>query len=260
MTLIGARIEPRLPAFDLDRARTWYRDKLGLEPVEQRPGALRYATAGGVFCLFLSAGHSDGSFTQLCLEVDDLATEVDALRSRGVAFHNYQTPRLTTAGGIVQIEGNYPSKGTGELAAWFHDSENNLIGLAQTLPTPRPRPRLRDSSILLGTSDPDRLQRFYQRAFDVAPDSNGWLQLGTIGVKIDPRQDVGPRNQDPGRVVLNIDTEDAAVIVARLDALGVRWLCPLEQRPNGWFSTFEDPDGNLVQVLQLSDDYLASTH
>jgi catechol 2,3-dioxygenase-like lactoylglutathione lyase family enzyme len=256
MTLTGARIEPRLPAIDLDRARAWYRDMLGLDPVEQRPGALRYATAGGAFCVFLSAGHSDGSFTQLCLEVDDLAAEVIALESRGLEFCDYRTPGWTTTDGIAHIEGNYPSKGTGELAAWFHDSEHNLIGLAQTLP--QPRPRLRGSSILLGTSDPDRLRSFYQRAFDVTADRNGWLQLGSTGVLIDPRQDVHPRNPEPGRVVLNIDTDDAAVVVQRLDALGARWLCPLEQRPNGWFATFEDPDGNLVQVLQLTDDYLAS--
>ena len=256
MTLTGARIEPRLPATDLDRARAWYGDKLGLDPVEQRPGALRYATAGGVFCLFLSAGHSDGSFTQLCLEVDDLATEVSALRARGIEFHDYLTPRLTTTDGIAQIEGNYPSKGTGELAAWFHDSEKNLIGLAQTLP--KPQPRLRDSSILLGTGDSNRLRSFYERAFDVSPGRNGWLQLGSVSVLIDPREDVHPRNPEPGRVVLNIDTDDAAMVVQRLEALDVHWLRPLEQRPNGWFATFEDPDGNLVQVLQLTDDYLAS--
>jgi catechol 2,3-dioxygenase-like lactoylglutathione lyase family enzyme len=256
MTLTGARIEPRLPAGDLDRVRTWYHDKLGLDPVEEREGALRYATAHGVFCLFLSAGRSDGSFTQLSLEVDDLAAEVDRLRARGVTFLEYATGDLTTTGGIARIDGNYPSKGTGELAAWCRDSEHNLISISQLLPAPRPR--LRGSSILLGTADPDRLRAFYERAFDVAPDPNGWLRLGSVGVLIDRRDDVHPHNPEPGRVVLNIDTDDAQVIVDRLDALGVRWLCPLEARPNGLFATFEDPDGNLVQVLQLTDDYLAT--
>lgn len=134
--LNSARVESRLPAGDLHRARAWYRDRLGLHPVEERPGALRYATAGGVFCLFLSSGRSDGSFTQLSLEVDDLPAAVEALRARGIEFHDYQTPGLTTRDGIAQIDGNYPSKGTGELGAWFHDSENNLIGLAQALPKP----------------------------------------------------------------------------------------------------------------------------
>lgn len=136
MSLTGARVEPRLPAIDLDRAIAWYHDKLGLDPSERRPGAVRYATAGGFFCLFTSTGRSDGSFTQLCLEVDDLHAEVSRLRGRRVRFQDYRTARFETTDGIAQINGNYPSKGTGELAAWFHDSENNLIGLAQTVPAP----------------------------------------------------------------------------------------------------------------------------
>ncbi|HEX5114658.1 MAG TPA: VOC family protein [Pseudonocardiaceae bacterium] len=254
MTLTGARIEPRLPTQDLDRARAWYRDKLGLEPAEERSGALRYATTHGVFCLFLSAGQSDGSFTQLSLEVDDLAAEMDRMRASGVTFLEYEG--LTTTGGIARIDGNYPSKGTGEIAAWFHDSEGNLIGISQILPTPQRR--LRDSSILLGTTDPGRLRAFYERVFDVVPDKNGWLLLGSVSVLMDPRDDVQPRNPEPGRVVLNIDTDDAQAVVDRLDALGARVLCRLEPRTNGLFTTFEDPDGNLVQVLQLSDEYLLS--
>jgi catechol 2,3-dioxygenase-like lactoylglutathione lyase family enzyme len=40
MALLDARVAARLPAQDLDRARAWYSEKLGLEPVEQRPGDL----------------------------------------------------------------------------------------------------------------------------------------------------------------------------------------------------------------------------
>ena len=47
MALTDARIEARLPAQDLDRARAFYADKLGLEPVEERPGGLRYRTPPG---------------------------------------------------------------------------------------------------------------------------------------------------------------------------------------------------------------------
>jgi len=41
-------------------------------------------------------------------------------------------PGLRTVDGIAEVEGNYPSKGaTGERAAWFRDSEGNLIGIGQ---------------------------------------------------------------------------------------------------------------------------------
>jgi catechol 2,3-dioxygenase-like lactoylglutathione lyase family enzyme len=117
----------------LERARRWYAEKLGLHPTEERPGALRYEVASGVFCLFQSAGRSDGSYTQCALYATDLRAEVADLRARGVVFHEYALPGLTTVDGIATIEGNYPSKGTAELGAWFTDSEGNLIGIGQAL-------------------------------------------------------------------------------------------------------------------------------
>jgi hypothetical protein len=40
---------------------------------------------------------------------------------------------MRTVDGIAEIEGNYPSKGSGERAAWFHDSEGNLLGLGEVV-------------------------------------------------------------------------------------------------------------------------------
>jgi uncharacterized protein (TIGR02246 family) len=129
--LQSARIAARLPAQDLARARGFYADALGLEPSEERPGGLLYRAANGEFALFESAGASPGTFTQLAWEVDDIEATVQELRSRGVGFEEYDLPGLKTAGGIAEIEGNYPSKGIGERAAWFRDSEGNMLGIAQ---------------------------------------------------------------------------------------------------------------------------------
>ncbi|MEU0792128.1 VOC family protein [Amycolatopsis sp. NPDC005961] len=126
--LTNLRFEARLPTQDLDRARRWYREKLGLEPSEEREGGLRYESPSGVFCLYASAGVSDGSFTQAGFYVDDLEATVAGLRERGVVFEDYGDD------GIVEVRGNYPSKGSGERAAWFRDSEGNLIGLGQIVP------------------------------------------------------------------------------------------------------------------------------
>ena len=134
MALANARTEARLPAKDLQRARRWYADKLGLHAPEERTGGLRYQTAAGAFCLFLSAGSSTGAFTQLAFDVDDLPGEVAELRARGVEFHDYHLPSLNTTDGIAEIDGNYPSKGARELGAWFNDSEGNLLGIGQALP------------------------------------------------------------------------------------------------------------------------------
>ena len=124
-------VATRLPAQDLERARSFYAEKLGLEPVEERPGGLLYRCGRGSFALFLSAGAAAGTHTQMGWEVADIEATVAALRSRGVVFEEYDLPGLKTVNGIARIAGNYPSKGTGEKGAWFKDSEGNLVGLGQ---------------------------------------------------------------------------------------------------------------------------------
>jgi len=126
-------VATRLPARDLNRARRFYAEKLGLEPVEERPGGLRYRSGNTFFVLFQSAGGSSGSHTQMGWEVADIEATMSALRARGVVFEEYDLPGLKTANGIAEITGNYPSKGIGEKGAWFKDSEGNLLGIGQPL-------------------------------------------------------------------------------------------------------------------------------
>jgi ketosteroid isomerase-like protein/catechol 2,3-dioxygenase-like lactoylglutathione lyase family enzyme len=129
--LADAQGATRLPAKDLERARRFYAERLGLEPVEERPGGLRYRCGTGYFALFESTGASSGNHTQMGWEVANIESTVAALRARGVVFEEYDLPGLKTVNGIAEIEGNYPSKGVGERAAWFRDSEGNLLGLGQ---------------------------------------------------------------------------------------------------------------------------------
>ena len=125
-------VATRLPAQDLERARRFYAEKLGLEPVEERPGGLRYRCGNTYFALFQSAGAASGTHTQMGWEVADLEATVAALQARGVVFEEYDLPGLETVNGIAEVAGNYPSKGgVGEKAAWFRDSEGNLLGIGQ---------------------------------------------------------------------------------------------------------------------------------
>jgi catechol 2,3-dioxygenase-like lactoylglutathione lyase family enzyme len=129
MTLKDSKVAARLPARDLDRAREWYAEKLGLEPSDQRPGGLLYRMDGGDFALFASQGAASGEHTQMAFEVEDVEAVVAELRSRGVVFEEYEG---LTHGGIAEIEGNYPSKhSTGERAAWFRDCEGNMLGVGE---------------------------------------------------------------------------------------------------------------------------------
>jgi GNAT superfamily N-acetyltransferase/catechol 2,3-dioxygenase-like lactoylglutathione lyase family enzyme len=129
--LASARVATRLPAKDLQRARRFYAEKLGLEPSEERPGGLLYHGAAGDFALFASAGRPDGGHTQIAFDVDDIEATVAELRRRGVVFEHVDLPGLKTIDAIAEVSGNYPSKGTGERAAWFRDSEGNMIAIGQ---------------------------------------------------------------------------------------------------------------------------------
>lgn len=130
--LARARVATRLPAQDLVRARRFYSEQLGLEPVDERPGRLLYRYGGVEFVLFQSTGASPGAFTQMALEVDGIEAVVSELKRRGVVLEEVDVPGFRTRGGIAEIEGNYPSKGTrGERGAWFRDNEGNMLGIGE---------------------------------------------------------------------------------------------------------------------------------
>ncbi|MBV9047691.1 MAG: VOC family protein [Solirubrobacterales bacterium] len=130
-TLIHAHTVTKLPAQDLERARAFYRDKLGLEPVEERSGGLRYVCGPTEFHLFSSAGAPSGASTQMAFEVENLDATLADLRARGLTFERFEMSGFDACGDTIAAPDNYPSKGTGELGTFFYDSEGNLIGIAQ---------------------------------------------------------------------------------------------------------------------------------
>ena len=120
-----------LAAHDLARARAWYSEKLGLEPVEEREGGLRYVCGTTEFHIFASSGAASGRATQLGFEVEDIDQTVADLRARGLEFETFDLGDLEVTDQIVVVPNNYPSKGTGERGAFFFDSEGNLLALGQ---------------------------------------------------------------------------------------------------------------------------------
>ena len=132
--LEDGKVVARIPVQDLQRARSFYAEKLGLEPSEERPGGLLYRCGEGEFALFESTGAASGDHTQMGWEVEDIEATVEQLRARGVEFEEYDFPGLRTVNGIAEVEGNYPSKGgVGERAAWFRDVDGNLFGIGQPM-------------------------------------------------------------------------------------------------------------------------------
>jgi predicted enzyme related to lactoylglutathione lyase len=117
-------IYPSLPATDLERAKRFYAEKLGLTPESELEGGLFYRCGrDSRFSVFTSLGKASGTHTQVIWLVEDVESEVAALKARGVVFEEYDLPSLKTVNSITTVG---PGKG-----AWFKDSEGNLLSLAQ---------------------------------------------------------------------------------------------------------------------------------
>src|SRR5260370_31730879 len=81
--LSNAHTVTKLPAQDLERARAFYRDKLGLEPVEERTGGLRCVCGPTEFHLFSSAGAPSGASAPMAFEGENLHATPADLRAPG---------------------------------------------------------------------------------------------------------------------------------------------------------------------------------
>ena len=129
-----------------------------------------------------------------------------------------------------------------------------------TTPTPDTSPaHATRGGMLLASANPGRLRDWYVAA--LAPEVSQTpgepaydvLDFGGFYVMLDSRDDVGDRNPEPSRVILNFEVSDARAAAERIDRLGGPWVAPLEDRDGSWFATAQDPDGNYVQIIELSE-------
>ena len=120
-------IIPYIPATDIQRARDFYETKVGLVAKEVVAGGVVYECAGGSWIfLYQSSGAGTSRASQAFWQVQDIEREVAELRARGVVFEEYDRPgALKTVNGI--------STGGGAKAAWFKDSEGNIMALIEPL-------------------------------------------------------------------------------------------------------------------------------
>lgn len=113
-----------LPAKDLQRARAFYKEKLGLEPTDERADGLVFQTPSGAkIFMYETDNAGTAKNTALSWSTDDLDAEMADLRSRGVVFEDYDFPGLKTENGIATYDG-----GRG---AWFTDSEGNILAVGE---------------------------------------------------------------------------------------------------------------------------------
>ena len=81
---------PSLPASDLARAESWYRQYLGIEPTDRtEDGSLLYEVGGTAFLVYASQYAGTNQATAAALAVTDFDTAISELRARGVVFEDY---------------------------------------------------------------------------------------------------------------------------------------------------------------------------
>jgi predicted enzyme related to lactoylglutathione lyase len=121
-----SRLYAYIPASDLARARRFYEGTLGLVAQQETAGGVVYAFAGGTACFLYPTPHAGTSrASQAFWDVADVDREIDALKARGVVFEDYDMPGERSASGAITAGG--------AKAAWFKDSEGNIMALIQNL-------------------------------------------------------------------------------------------------------------------------------
>ena len=118
-----------IPAQDVARARQFYEGKLGFVPKEETAGGVVYEFGRQTACFLYPTPNAGTSLaSQAFWAVDDVDREIDALKARGVVFEDYAMPGEKSASGAITAGG--------AKAAWFKDSEGNIMALIQSLAPP----------------------------------------------------------------------------------------------------------------------------
>ncbi len=124
--LSDAMVYPTLPATDIKRAKKFYQEKIGLKLIAEdaSPGAMFQAGRDSMLYIYQRpASHCE--HTLAFFNVEDIESEVKALKGKGVMFEEYDIPdmKIKTVNSIATSEGMK--------AAWFKDSEGNILGIGE---------------------------------------------------------------------------------------------------------------------------------
>ena len=121
--LTNSQVTAILPAVNLDRARKFYEQKLGLKIQEANATDILYECGQGTMLYLYQRGQTKADHTAAGFSVDNIEAQMNDLRSRGVVFEEYDFPGLKTENGVAMM-GHVKS-------AWFRDTEGNILALTQ---------------------------------------------------------------------------------------------------------------------------------
>ena len=116
-------LQPRSPCSDLAAAREFYENTLGLEAVQESPGAIVYKSGSSAVLVYPSAFAGTNQATAASWAVgDDFDAIVQDLEAKGVSFEHYDDLPDTTRDGDVHVIGEFK-------AVWFKDPDGNILNL-----------------------------------------------------------------------------------------------------------------------------------
>lgn len=122
-TLATARAFASFSVNDLERAKRFYGQTLGLEFWEMPEGLQLHITGGSEIFLYPKPNHVAATFTVLNFPVNDIDQAVDELKAHGVQFEHYEGDLKTDPKGIF--------RGAGPTIAWFKDPAGNILSVVQ---------------------------------------------------------------------------------------------------------------------------------
>jgi catechol 2,3-dioxygenase-like lactoylglutathione lyase family enzyme len=126
--LADSPVTTMLPVIDMERARDFYENKLGLKPIGLKPdGKFTYASAGGgVLALFPKEAGTKADHTAISFQVRDIGQAIEELSRNGVVFEDYDFPDFKTVNHVCVLGS--------EKAAWFKDTEGNYLCIHEDIP------------------------------------------------------------------------------------------------------------------------------
>lgn len=113
---------------DLEQARSFYQEILGLEVRDNPMGLIELYIKSSKILIYPKTDHTPASFTVLNFPVADIDAVVDALAAKGVTFEQYTGAIATDERGI------HSSPKEGLRIAWFKDPAGNILSIIEEQP------------------------------------------------------------------------------------------------------------------------------
>ena len=148
-------IHPTLATADAKRAKQWFADKLGWQPVKEFEGFLRYELGRSAFSVYETSSAGTAQNTVMSWRVDDVPAAVARLRGRGVTFEEYDFGDFKTVDGVMTDPG-------GNRTAWFKDADGNILSIFDS-PNPAPGAETNEVEAMIASSDLARSKAWYAK-------------------------------------------------------------------------------------------------